>query len=66
MAWLIGAAHRQQVMTEPNREELVWDPSVMNFVSEDDGVCFLMCTFIQLCRTAHLVLSDVGQCGNWV
>ena len=34
----IVVADREQVMKEPSRENLVWDPSIMNFVSEDDGM----------------------------
>ena len=34
-------ADRQQVMLEPSREEMVWDPSIMNRVSEEDGMYYI-------------------------
>jgi len=37
----IVTADRQPVMTEPSREDLVWDPSIMKFVSEEDGMFYV-------------------------
>ena len=39
---LIVSADQQQAMTESSREDLVWDPTIMKFVSEDDGVFLVM------------------------
>jgi len=41
----IVAADRQQAVMDPSCEDLVWDPSIMEFVSEDDGMCCVMWQF---------------------
>jgi len=35
----IVAGDQQEAMLEPSREDLVWDPSIMDSVSEEEGAC---------------------------
>jgi len=38
----VVAGDQLQAMQEPSREDLVWDPSIMDFVSEEEGACHMI------------------------
>ena len=38
----VVTADRKEAMLEPSREEMVWDPSIMDNVSEEDGMYCMM------------------------